>query len=378
MPKAKDKNKEIEKKEQVETLLEEKKAAAPLPVVDNGEFSNWLDTAKFGQLYRVANVFADSGEMVPEHFRGNHAACMIAVQMAFRLKVDPLMFLQKSYIVKGKPGIEATLAISLANTHGPFEGSIKYRIEGTPGMTDSSCTAWAIMKDSGEVCEMPFTWEDAVSPGWASKDNWKKTPRLMMMYRSAMWLIRTHCPEVILGLHSNDELSDSDNIIDASEVNITSATKKLESIREEKEAGEAEVLEADPVTSDEKQPEEEPKQESKASEEPDQDPGPDQDEEQTSLLDQGQDQEKVEPKPIDPLTVTWKLGAGKSEAFLSAIIAIGWNTAHVEQRIKITGADLGKKSQAEFDTWIINWGKAMDSDEDRAAFLAMCGCVPPK
>jgi hypothetical protein len=298
---------------------------------------------------------------------------MIAVQMAFRLKVDPLMFLQKSYIVKGKPGIEATLAISLANTHGPFEGSIKYKIEGTPGMVESSCTAWAIMKDTGEICEMPFTWEDAVSPGWASKDNWKKTPRLMMMYRSAMWLIRTHCPEVILGLHSNDELSDSDNIIDASEVNITSATKKLESIREEPVEQEPEVLEADPVNSDEKEPEMKVESEVVGNEIEE---GLLPEEEQPSLLDQ--EEENAGPKPIDPLTVTWKLGGGKSAAFLSAVIATGWNTVHVEQRIKITGAELGKKSQAEFDTWIINWGKAMDSDEDRAAFLAMCGCAPPK
>ena len=96
---------------------------------DEGQFQNFLDTAKFAQLYRISEMFAAS-KLVPEHFRGNASDCFIGCQMAMRLGVDPLMFLQKTYIVHGKPGMEATLAIALINSSGLFKNSLDYEVQG--------------------------------------------------------------------------------------------------------------------------------------------------------------------------------------------------------------------------------------------------------
>ena len=73
---------------------------------DESQFSAILDLPKFEQLQRVAALFAQS-TLVPIHFQHNMANCFVAMQMAIRLGVDPLMFMQNSYVTKGRPGIEA-------------------------------------------------------------------------------------------------------------------------------------------------------------------------------------------------------------------------------------------------------------------------------
>jgi len=119
---------------------------------------------------------------------------------------------QKMYVVRGKPAIEAQLAIALANRSGVFSGPIEYQFEGE-GKT-RKCTAIAILVKTKKRVEATVTWETVEKEGWNSREGskWLTMPDLMFRYRSAMWLIRTYCPEVILGLHSRDEIEDAIDI----------------------------------------------------------------------------------------------------------------------------------------------------------------------
>jgi hypothetical protein len=182
-------------------------------VHDDSEYANLLDTGRFNHLYRVAGVFARS-KLVPDHFRGSKDDCMVALQMAFRLAVDPMMFMQKCYIVHGRPGVEAQLKIGLANSRGPFTGPIQWRMSGEG--KQKKCTAYATHKVTGELCEYPLDWETVEKEGWADKkgSKWLTMPDKMFRYRSASWLIDLYCPEVTLGLATVDELLDADQPID--------------------------------------------------------------------------------------------------------------------------------------------------------------------
>ena len=68
--------------------------------------SLFFDVAMFAHIQRVAQVFAAS-TMVPEHFQKNIPNCVIALNLADRMGVDPFMLFQNMYIVHGNPGIEA-------------------------------------------------------------------------------------------------------------------------------------------------------------------------------------------------------------------------------------------------------------------------------
>lgn len=181
-----------------------------LPMIqDSGEFSMLLDSAKFHQLQRIGHMYATS-KMVPQHFQGDEASCMVAVQMAMRLQVDPFMFLQKTYVVGGKPGMEAQMAIALVNTRGPFEGPIDWNFKHDDNNRVIEATAFATHRKTGRVCSSTLTWETVVAEGWDKNKKWTSLREQMFAYRSAVFLARRYCPEVLMGMAMAEELEEID------------------------------------------------------------------------------------------------------------------------------------------------------------------------
>lgn len=167
--------------------------------------SLFFDVAKFEFAGRVAKVFATS-TMVPEQFRNNIGNCIIALNLADRMQTDPFMLMQNMYIIKGKPSIEAKLAIALVNNSGKFTAlQYKYNKDKT------NCYAFAKSTSTGEECKgATVSIQMAIDEGWAVKSNskWKTMPELMLMYRAAMFFVRVYCPEALFGMQSKEETFD--------------------------------------------------------------------------------------------------------------------------------------------------------------------------
>lgn len=208
-----------------------------LNVVDTGEFNALMDSDRFGQMQRVGTMFSQS-DLVPDVFKGKPANCMVALQMAFRLKIDPLALMQSMFVVHGRPGLESKMIIALINTRGPFDGPIQWRFEGEG--KQRSCTAYATHSRTKERCEQTVTWAMVEAEGWSGKSGskWKTMPDLMFQYRSAAFLGRLYCPEVILGLSTNDELHDMGEIV----INPPPQARKQVAMPREKEDVLADVL----------------------------------------------------------------------------------------------------------------------------------------
>lgn len=188
-----------------ERAREEYRAMAEVEFDQHGRITH----ANMGGLWRLAQMYSGSAT-VPEQFRGKPNDCFIACQMAFRLKVDPLAFMQASYVVHGRPGMEAKLAIALLNTSGAIKGRVKFKNEGEG--KDRKCTAYAIDADTGETVEATVDWKMVEAEGWAKKSGskWQTMPDVMFPYRAAVFLIRRYYPEVLMGIQTVDELEDID------------------------------------------------------------------------------------------------------------------------------------------------------------------------
>lgn len=192
-------------------LATKPQAASPAPpkpiAIDDSQFANLLDTVKFDHMWRIAQMYAKT-QFVPEIYRGKAEDCFIACQMAIRLGLDPMMFMQNTYIVHGKPGMEAKLAIALINSKGPFTGPLQFTYEGE-GMS-RACTAFATHSKTGEVCSCKVTMQIAKAEGWIDKSGskWKTMPDQMLAYRAASWFGRLYCPECLMGMQTVDELED--------------------------------------------------------------------------------------------------------------------------------------------------------------------------
>jgi len=196
--------------------MEDKKAEngnkrALVPVSDASECSMYLDTNLFDQGQRAALLLSKS-DIVPTHYRGQPANCFIALDFAKRMGLNPLLYMQNTYVVHGKMGIEAKLAIALINKSGRFKGSIQYKFTGNGESLE--CEAFAINKLDGtrisDVCSVQM----AKDMGWWTKSGsfWPKMTKRMLKYRSATFMIKLNCPEVLFGMDTVEELRDRGTI----------------------------------------------------------------------------------------------------------------------------------------------------------------------
>lgn len=174
-----------------------------LPAVpDTNE--NYLNPIRFDQIARLADVFSGS-QMVPDHFKNNKANCFIALQMAFRSNIDPMVALQNLYMVQGKPGMSAQLAIALANRSGLLKGPIRFTVSGAGD--NMSVTASATTRDGYEI-SAEASMEMARAENWVKNPKYRSMPKVMLTYRAATFLVRQYMPEVLLGMQAHEELED--------------------------------------------------------------------------------------------------------------------------------------------------------------------------
>jgi hypothetical protein len=175
----------------------------------------FTDVESFEFAQRAAKLLSISN-MVPKEYRGNLANCVIALNLAARMGVDPMQVMQNLYIVHGRPGWSSQFLISSFNCTGRFT-SLRYEWRGEEGKDNWGCRAWAIEKATSE--RLNGTWitvSMAKKSGWWSKidhngnesSKWQQFPEQMLMYRAAAFFIRTYAPEIANGMHTAEEVAD--------------------------------------------------------------------------------------------------------------------------------------------------------------------------
>jgi hypothetical protein len=164
---------------------------------------------EFELALRQAKVYAAS-TIVPKDYQDNLPNCLVALNMAKRIGADPLQVLQNLYIVHGRPGWSAQFLIATFNQCGKFS-ALRYEWTGTEGTDTWGCRAYATEKATGERITGPLiTIALSKKEGWYQKSGskWQTIPQLMLTYRAAAWLVRTHAPELAMGIQTEEELRD--------------------------------------------------------------------------------------------------------------------------------------------------------------------------
>lgn len=157
------------------------------------------------KAYKFAEIMAKS-DIIPQHYRNKPANVFIAVQTAYRMNLDPMLVMQNTYVVGGKLGMNTTFAISLANNSGLFANGIRYKVAGQGN--DLRVTAYTNLKKTEEEISYTVTMKEAQAENWTKNTKYRTLPELMLRYRAATLLIRTHAPEVMNGMHMIEELED--------------------------------------------------------------------------------------------------------------------------------------------------------------------------
>jgi len=180
---------------------------APAQSVHEIQSTLAIEVKEFEFSQRKALALSKS-KIIPVAFQNNVADCMIAINMAERTGLDALFVLQNLYIVHGKPTFASQLIIAVINGAGRFE-CLNYHVEGEG--ESLSCVAYTTRKGCDKVLKGPkVTYAMAVAEGWAGKrgSKWLTMPELMIQYRAATFFGRLHCPDLLMGMQSQEELED--------------------------------------------------------------------------------------------------------------------------------------------------------------------------
>ena len=187
------------------------------------------------KAYKFSQIMAKS-DIIPLHYRGKPENVFVAIQTAYRMNLDPMLVMQNTFVVSGKLGMNSSFAIALANSSGLFESGIRYKIIGEGDKLE--VTAYATLKNGGEI-SYTIGMKEAIAEEWTKNKKYKSLPELMLRYRAATLLIRTHVPEVINGMHMVEEIED---VAMAKEVTTPKPTaiSKLDKFLEQEEVKPAE------------------------------------------------------------------------------------------------------------------------------------------
>lgn len=164
-------------------------------------------------IMRICDIYSKA-DMVPVAFRGKPSDLFVVASMAIRLNVDFFMLLQNCFVIAGKVGFETKFALALLLNSGKVRpGSLKYDmaiVSNEKNEKGLDCTCSVIDAASGEEVQHTLHWKTVVAEGWLKKpgSKWCTDPRLMCQYRSALRLIRTYYPDVLLGCYTQDELTE--------------------------------------------------------------------------------------------------------------------------------------------------------------------------
>lgn len=190
----------------------------------------------FTDAQRICKALTQSG-IVPVSYQGdqNLPNAMVALEMANRIGISPISVMQNLHVIEGRPSWSSNFIISMLNSSGKFTPlRFKYENRGPKKFIrsykkwskakncyedfkeeaeaeDIICSAYATDKLTGEVIEGPeASVEMAMQEGWLTKNGskWRTMPKLMLAYRAAAFFGRLYAPELLLGIHSDDELND--------------------------------------------------------------------------------------------------------------------------------------------------------------------------
>lgn len=174
------------------------------------QIQNMLQNTKaIGQMYKIANLYASSS-MVPDNYKGKPENCFVAIELASRMDVSPVLVMQNLYIVQGKPSWAGQACKALIDGSRKFANS-EYIMTGSLADGTRGCYLQAVNTRTGKLIKgTEITLKMALDEGWSTKNGskWKTMPEQMLKYRAAAFFARTECPEVLMGFQTAEEVTD--------------------------------------------------------------------------------------------------------------------------------------------------------------------------
>ena len=201
---------EIKNNETQQTAVTQVKESTHVNLQTDYSLGVFGTSDNFKMAWQMSQALAES-TVVPATFQKNPSNCLIAIEQANRLNMSPFMVMQNLYIIQGKPSWSSKFLIAMINGSKKFDSELQYDEKKDASGKPYSCLAWT-MKNGRRVEGMEVTMDMAKDEGWLAKNGskWKTLPALMLRYRAASFFANLNCPELTLGIYTQEEYEDND------------------------------------------------------------------------------------------------------------------------------------------------------------------------
>ncbi len=167
-------------------------------------------TDNFTLAWQQAQALAKSS-IIPANFQNRPENVLIAIEQANRLNISPFMVMQNIFIIQGRPSWSSKFLIAMINGSGKFDEELHYDETSDKNGKPYSCLAWT-KKNGRRVEGVRVDMAMADAEGWTKKNGskWLTIPGIMLRYRAASFFASLNCPELTLGLYTQEEMIDND------------------------------------------------------------------------------------------------------------------------------------------------------------------------
>jgi hypothetical protein len=223
-------------------MSNEQKTSTALAVTQSSD-GVFTGIQQFENAQRIAKALASSA-LVPKEYQGQQglANTLVAMEIAGRMGLGPLQVMQNLHIIHGRPSWSSQFIIAMINGCGRFT-PLDYNISGEGDSL--SCFAYATEVATGKELRGPVvTMAMAKREGWATKtgSKWQTMPDLMIRYRAAAFWGRLYVPEYLVGMKTQEEVVDIEQVSIVEESStVEDLNKKIQQQSASEEAGNDEV-----------------------------------------------------------------------------------------------------------------------------------------
>lgn len=173
------------------------------------------DFQAFENAQRIGKLLCQS-KIIPGSYQNNLPDVIVALEIAARNKLSPIVVMQNLNVIKGRPTwsskyiIAALTTSRVDNLHYEMSSNGTVSVGGFNSketIENLCCRAIANDKKTGEERVGPWiSMKMAIAEGWYNKDGskWKTMPEMMIRYRAATFFASIYYPELSIGIEEED------------------------------------------------------------------------------------------------------------------------------------------------------------------------------
>ena len=191
------------------------------------------------QVFELAKMMSVSGPAVPTYMRANPGACLAICLQALEWRMSPFAVANKSYMVENKGeqriAFESQLVHAIVEARAPLKGRLKVSYEGEGD--DRRCIISGHFKGEDEPSIFRSETLKKRRPGkndygkTKGSPLWDTKPDLQQFYDASRDWARQYCPDVIMGVYSEDEFDEMPKIGPDAAKDITPSGSLVERLK---------------------------------------------------------------------------------------------------------------------------------------------------